>query len=579
MGELLTARTTAFLKTTDSIITEERIRNIINRLDDAYITMGYNGRPEDNYSRERCLTRMRNLSDCPDDKMKLNVEIFRLVRKVSDCHSIQNQLTVGYDDWAGMFEDMLSICILHDLRPSTVNPMQLSYIPDVMSEGRERRVRGKPAKIIRKLFSLTDEQVEEFFRLYNGYYNPIAFTLRHGCTAADFKFAYATDDDFVGETDIIHANLDSGNSSKALSNSCMRYWGINVGRYWQEEGMHPAEIFATKSEYMHIAYAVDANNKVASRSCYSPTDNVCSSIYGTSMKSVYIIDDFFKEQGYRPSLHGSSWPNFQVRRVEYSNDSNTLHMPYLDMDIRHFDEKGSLLVIGNDFRGGSSTLGKMEIFEGYECDSCGHSVDVDDVTYNDCGNGYCEDCYNAEYTRCAIDGDELLLEDAIEIDHCRFASTGGVSNVHQGPNDLRVRSDFYRVTNVGEHAYEVCGDWYSRLFPLMLVHHRPDHMFVEPVTLHQCIRKERGGTWRALLPDETRRMMDVLYQDQHDYAPTIDFEDYGYECSSIQVPCLVRNGNSQRVRANVLIMIEADANLDDLIKSLSEQIKNELGDE
>ena len=265
MGELLTARTTAFLKTEDIFVTDERIQNVINKLDDAYIAMGYSGRPEEYHAREHFLSQRRVLSDCPDSKIKLNVEIYRLVRSVIDRVRIQNGLNVMYDHYSELYEDILSICILHDLRPSTVNPLQLSYIPDVMSESRERRVRGKPAKIIRKLFSLTDEQVEEFFRLYNAQYNPIEFTLRHGCTAADFKFAYATDDDFVGETDISHTHLPSGNHSKALSNSCMRYWHKNVGTYWQDEGMHPAEIFATKSEYMHIAYAVDVNNKVASR--------------------------------------------------------------------------------------------------------------------------------------------------------------------------------------------------------------------------------------------------------------------------------------------------------------------------
>ena len=74
-------------------------------------------------------------------------------------------------------------------------------------------------------------------------------------------------------------------------------------------------------------------------------------------------------------------------------------------------------------------------------------------------------------------------------------------------------------------------------------------------------------------------MMDVLYQDHDDCDPTINFDIYGYEDSPIKLPCLVSNGNSQLARKNVLIMIEADANLDDLIKSLSEQIKNELGDE
>ena len=540
MGELLTARTTAFLKTDDSIVTDERIRNVINKLDDAYITMGYAGRPTDNYDREHLLTRSRVLSDCPDNKIKLNVEIYRLVRAVSDVWHIQENLNVEYDHWSELYEDMLSICILHDLRPSTVNPMQLSYIPDVMSEGRERRVRGKPAKIIRKLFPLTDDQVEKFFRLYDGHYNPIAFTLRHGCTAADFKFAYATDDDFVGETDIVHTNLASGNSSKAMSNSCMRYWNNYIGTTWRDEGMHPAEIFATKSEYMHIAYAVDGNNKVASRACYSPTDNVCSSIYGTSMRSVYIIDDFFKEQGYKPSLCRSDWPNFQVRRVEYACASNTLHMPYLDMNIRRFDERGGLLVIGHGFEGGGSTRGTMELLETYECYSCEESVSYDDIIHSDCGDGYCEDCYRNQYTRCEIDGDELLCEDAIVLTHCRRRSISG-----NGPTDLTARSEYYREVNADEHGYRVDGDWYSRLFPIMHVHIRHEKVFVEPVLLGNCLRREREGMLRALLPDEQLRMMDVLY-DECD--PNIDFDIYEHEDSTIQVPFLVRNGNSQRQR-------------------------------
>jgi hypothetical protein len=107
----------------------------------------------------------------------------------------------------------------------------------------------------------------------------------------------------------------------------------------------------------------------------------------------------------------------------------------------------------------------------------------------------------------------------------------------------------------------------------MHVHIRHEKVFVEPVLLGNCLRREREGMLRALLPDEQLRMMAVLYDDN---VPTINFEDYEHEDSTIQVPYLLGNGNSQRTHANALIMIDASANIDDLIKSLSEQIKNEL---
>lgn len=76
-------------------------------------------------------------------------------------------------------------------------------------------------------------------------------------------------------------------------------------------------------------------------------------------------------------------------------------------------------------------------------------------------------------------------------------------------------------------------------------------------------------TIRSLTNDEKARMMDVLYQDPHSSIPTIDFED-GHEDSAIILPTLIFN------RANVLIMIDVTADFDALLKSLSEQIKNEL---
>ena len=74
---------------------------------------------------------------------------------------------------------------------------------------------------------------------------------------------------------------------------------------------------------------------------------------------------------------------------------------------------------------------------------------------------------------------------------------------------------------------------------------------------------------RSLTEDEKARMMDVLYQDPHSGVPTIDFEG-DHEDSAIILPTLNFS------RSNVLIMIDVTADFDALLKSLSEQIKNEL---
>ena len=60
MGELLTTRTNAFLKTEESDVTDERIRNVINKLDDAYIALGYSERPAEHYDRARMLLPSNN---------------------------------------------------------------------------------------------------------------------------------------------------------------------------------------------------------------------------------------------------------------------------------------------------------------------------------------------------------------------------------------------------------------------------------------------------------------------------------------------------------------------------------------
>ena len=572
MGELLTTRTTAFLKTIESSINDERIRNVINKLDDAYISMGQT-RPENTGDRFRVMCRHNVTGNCPDDKLKLNVEIFRLVRKACNLHHINAGVHEKYHDWSDLLEDMLSICILHDLRPSTVNPMQLSYIPDVVSESRDRRVRGKPAKIIRKLFPLNDEQVENFFRMYNGCYNPAAFTLHHGCTAEDFHFAYATDDNFVPETDIVHDELASGNTSKAMSNSCMRWWNEEIGRTWQNENMHPAEIFATNSEYMHIAWTVDEGNRVASRACYSPTDNVCSSIYGTSMKSVYIIDDFFKEKGYRACLRSSSWPNFKVRRVEYDRDCSTVHMPYLDMSIRHFDDRGEHFVQGTEHQGGGSTRGCMELDDPYTCEDCGEHSRYEG-THDTWGNHYCDTCYSERYTSCRITGNELERESCIDIEHISLQHSADSSLGHFQASDFNSEVSHYEDDAACQHGYWVEGEYYSRLYPIMVISRFPNNIYVFPKSLHHCIVRSspnngRGGQLRSLNYAEICKVMDVLYPDHDSREPIIDCQDD----STIQVPILARG---IRFRTSVLIMVDIDADVDDLIKSLSEQIKNEL---
>lgn len=578
MGELLTTRTSAFLKTEEIEITDERIRNVINKLDDAYIALGYSQRPSDCYSRERMLLRSNKpVVSCPDDRIKLNVEIFRMVRKSCDLDYIQSRVDARYNEWSDLLEDMLSICILHDLRPSTVDPMQLSYIPDVMAEGRDRRVRGKPAKIIRKLFPLRDEQVEDFFRMYNTAYNPMAFTLIHGCTAEHFHKAYATDNNFTPETDISHIELPSRNQSKALSNSCMRWWKHEVGVRWQRQGMHPAEIFATNCEYMHIAYTLDDKKRVSSRACYSPTDNVCSSIYGTSMKSVFIIDEFFKENGYRPSLDRSDWPNFTVRRVEHSDDSNSVFMPYLDMNIRRFTDatKGgeSCFVQGTDYEGASSTSGFMDIEDSYYCESCEDNLRGEDWRTDDNGYTYCDECYNDRYVRCEVSAYELTYEDAVHVDHISVSYRCRTQD-HFGPHDYNVTVSHYHEDHVSDDAYYCNGDWYSLHCPIISISQNQltGQISTAPMSIgiaRNRVSENHTMQMRSLNNAEKARMMDVLYQDPHSNVPTIDFESE-HEDTTLLLPTLIHGHTS------VLIMIDVNADFDALLKSLSEQIKNEL---
>jgi len=578
MGELLTTRTNAFLKTEESDVTDERIRNVINKLDDAYIALGYSERPDEHYTRERMLLRSNKpMSDCPDGRIKLNVEIFRMVRKSCDLDYIQSRVGARYDEWSDLLEDMLSICILHDLRPSTVDPMQLSYIPDVMAEGRDRRVRGKPAKIIRKLFPLRDEQVEDFFRMYNTAYNPMAFTLIHGCTAEHFRKAYATDNNFTPETDISHMELPSRNQSKALSNSCMRWWEDEVGVRWQRQGMHPAEIFATNCEYMHIAYTLDEKKRVSSRACYSPTDNVCSSIYGTSMKSVFIIDEFFKENGYRPSLDRSDWPNFTVRRVDHSQDSSSVFMPYLDMSIRRFTDatKGgeSCFVQGTDYEGASSTSGFMDTEPSHHCESCEENLRGDDYRTDDDGYSYCDECYNDRYVTCEASDWEVLREDAIEVNHI-YVPFSRREHDHHSPYDYETTFNYYHEDHVSDEAYCVDGEWYSLQIPIIAIRKNPvtAQICTEPMHIREARRRSSENhtmQMRSLNNTEKARMMDVLYQNPHSNTPTIDFEG-DHEDTTLILPTLTH------CRTNVLIMIDVDADFDALLKSLSEQMKNEL---
>lgn len=74
---------------------------------------------------------------------------------------------------------------------------------------------------------------------------------------------------------------------------------------------------------------------------------------------------------------------------------------------------------------------------------------------------------------------------------------------------------------------------------------------------------------RSLNNAEKARMMDVLYQDPHSNVPTIDFESE-HEDTTLLLPTLIHGHTS------VLIMIDVNADFDALLKSLSEQIKNEL---
>ena len=196
----------------------------------------------------------------------------------------------------------------------------------------------------------------------------------------------------------------------------------------------------------------------------------------------------------------------------------------------------------------------------------------DDYRTDDDGYSYCDDCYSDRYVSCASSGYEVLREDAIEIDHIHLPYSRREHD-HHSPYDYEVTSSYYHEDHVSDDAYCVDGEWYSLQNPIISIGENREtaQICTSPMHIRTARHRSTGHdrTIRSLTNDEKARMMDVLYQDPHSNTPTIDF-DGDHEDSAIILPTLIFH------RTNVLIMIDVTADFDALLKSLSEQIKNEL---
>ena len=426
--------------------------HVLERLPIAYNVLGGTSFPQDADKflslahADQDLTRFSQCDSPSTAHTAQNVSVYRILRNVVNLYDLAERLGVPVDDTLGLLEDMLSVCILHDVRPSTQFPSMLSYYPSAthMERGAVKRVRGKPAKIIRKLFPLTDTETEQFFKSYMTLFSPEEYTLRVGSDAASFRAGYACNNDHARDTDMEHnRRFASGNYLKYLSSSCMRYWGSSPNSYgmsWLADNTHPAETFATECEYMSIVTVWNSENKLAARACFSRKDKVASVIYSTCIKAGMMIDDYLVGEGLVHSLHSDRWPNFKTRAVRhkafvdrnghvYSGEENQpYHMCYLDMHLRNFDLVDGHFVVGSEHRGGECQGGLLwtkhpehngghgyyddDDDDIFTCDGCNESIANEERNTCDNGHEWCDECYGERFVTCEYSSDIIDRDDA-----------------------------------------------------------------------------------------------------------------------------------------------------------------------
>ena len=279
-----------------------------------------------------------------------------------------------------------------ELAPSVDVVGQLAYWPSrqAYDQGEKKRVRGKPGRILRKIFpDVSDDLISRWAEYFNENFVPRGdLKVITSRAREDFAAVYMTE----------HARYLNPNTTdyrKSLATSCMRYQFNRLDH-------HPAEAYG--SGEFQIIWIEDDNNHLHARCVARLDPPVAAPIYGVSEFAIDMVEKYLTENDI---VFGHSaqekWRGAKL--LALPTDGGFIG-PYLDLEPRRLSRSGDHLIIEHGGEvSGSDHEGVLSCSSRASCAACGHD-DEDDLHYpaDDTDTLYCTDClsyceYYQEYYR------------------------------------------------------------------------------------------------------------------------------------------------------------------------------------
>jgi hypothetical protein len=265
--------------------------------------------------------------------------------------------------------------------PSVEKPSMLAVWPSraALDAGDSKRLRGKPGKMVKRMFpDMTPQDVEKFANWYSEKYASVEYELHVADDADSFDLAYSHD-----QAD--YKNPFTTNNRKSLATSCMRH-------SFNHE--HPARAYASGD--FNIVYLTDSYDRIAGRCVVRKEPPVSGPIYGVSESALDQIETYLNDNGVSDR---GDWIGAKLERIEHGDG---FIAPYLDLEPRALSDNGDCLVISTGGEIDANEYGGV-LGHGMTCSDCDSHISEDEQYSSECGNGpFCENCYHERYQYCEV---------------------------------------------------------------------------------------------------------------------------------------------------------------------------------
>lgn len=276
----------------------------------------------------------------------------------------------------------------------------VSYYANYRDALRDRRTQTTYGRFARKVCpELSDADVEKITDSLREQFVKRDFTLHEGSASRDFEHAYQHDQ-------AKSLNIYTTHARKSLANSCMRDdFGYN---------QHPAAVYGSGD--FTIYWLEDEKGKIGGRVVvYTPANKKpqAGPVYGACEHSIEMLYDKLKEID-AELYDDSSWVGARLLKIPVCDEEYL--MPFLDLDAEGYDDGDYFRIshTGVEYEF-CSTEGTIYTHHKETCTECGEGVHEDEVYSSEEGYYYCECCYHEHYTNCAITGNEIRRDDAVDI--------------------------------------------------------------------------------------------------------------------------------------------------------------------